>query len=168
MSKAYLEASDVAALEKASTNLRDRLLIKLLFHLGCRVTEALSLMVEDIDFSTAAIRILHLKSRLQLNCTACGAGLGRSHAYCPRCGINVKEAVAKQQEHRKVRTLPIDKETLEILRDYINRGGPVKRGDKALIFGISRHRAWQIVKECAEKAGLPKLINPETGKMHNN
>ena len=42
----------------------------------------------------------------------------------------------------------------------------MKRGDKVLIFGINRHRAWQIVKECAEKAGLPKLINPETGKTH--
>lgn len=27
--------------------------------------------------------------------------------------------------------------------------------------------AWQIVKECANKAGFPKLINPETGKTHN-
>ncbi len=167
MSKAYLEASDVVALAKAATNLRDRLLIKLLFHLGCRITEALSLMVEDVDFSTGTIRIQHLKSRLKLNCTACGAGLGKSHIYCPKCGISVKEAVTKQQEHRKVRTLPIDKETLEILSDYINRGGPVNRGDKALIFGISRHRAWQIVKECAEKAGLPQLVNPETGRVHN-
>ena len=38
---------------------------------------------------------------------------------------------------------------------------------KTVIFGINRHRAWQIVKECAEKAGLPKLVNPETGKIHN-
>ena len=54
-----------------------------------------------------------------------------------------------------------------MLQDYIKRGGPVKTGDKTLILGITRHRAWQIVKECAEKAGLPKLINPETGKVHN-
>jgi integrase/recombinase XerD len=78
----------------------------------------------------------------------------------------VEEAVAREQEHRKVRTLPIDEDTLEMLKDYVKRGGPVKRGDKVLIFGINRHRAWQIVKECAEKAGLPKLINPETGKTH--
>jgi len=78
----------------------------------------------------------------------------------------VEEAVAREQEHRKVRTLPIGEDTLEMLKDYVKRGGPVKRGDKVLIFGINRHRAWQIVKECAEKAGLPKLINPETGKTH--
>ncbi len=33
-----------------------------------------------------------------------------------------------------------------------------------MIFGINRHRAWQIVRRCAERAGLPDLINPETGK----
>lgn len=167
MSKVYLEASDVAILEKAATNLRDRLLIRLLFRLGCRVSEALPLTVEDIDFSAGTVKIQHLKSRLKLNCTACGARLGKNHTFCPKCGISVKEAITKQQEHRKVRMLPIDKETLETLKDYINRGGPVKRGDKTLIFGISRHRAWQIVKECAEKAGLPQLVNPETGRVHN-
>ena len=38
---------------------------------------------------------------------------------------------------------------------------------KNLLFGINRHRAWQIVRECSEKAGLPKLVNPETGRVHN-
>ena len=35
-----------------------------------------------------------------------------------------------------------------------------------LLFGINRHRAWQVVRECAERAGLPNLINPETGRIH--
>jgi integrase/recombinase XerD len=81
--------------------------------------------------------------------------------------LKIEGVVAKEREHQRVRTLPLDRDTLEMLRDYIKRGGPIKHGDKNLIFGISRHRAWQIVKECAEKAGLPKLINPETGKEHN-
>ena len=63
--------------------------------------------------------------------------------------------------------LPIDAETLQLLDEYIRKGGPVSRNGKLLIFGINRHRAWQIVKECAERAGLPKLVNPETGKIHN-
>jgi len=41
------------------------------------------------------------------------------------------------------------------------------RDGKRVIFGINRHRAWQVVKECAEKAGLPKLVNLETGRIHN-
>lgn len=66
-----------------------------------------------------------------------------------------------------MRTLPLERDTLAMLRKYIKQGGPVKTGGKALLFGISRHRAWQIIKECAERAGLPKLINSETGKVHN-
>lgn len=43
----------------------------------------------------------------------------------------------------------------------------MKRGGKTLLFGINRHRAWQIVKECADRACLPKLVNHETGRVHN-
>ena len=75
--------------------------------------------------------------------------------------------LVKEQEHRRQRVLPIDDETLSILREYIERGGPVLRDGRKFIFGINRHRAWQIVKECAERAGLPKLVNPETGRVHN-
>ena len=72
-----------------------------------------------------------------------------------------------RQEYRRQRVLPLDNETLAMLKEYIRRGGPVLKDGKRLIFGINRHRAWQIVRECAEKAGLPKLVNPETGRIHN-
>jgi len=75
--------------------------------------------------------------------------------------------LAKEKEHRRQRVLPLDSQTLDMLKEYIERGGPVIRNGKRLIFGINRHRAWQIVKECAERAGLPKLVNPETGRVHN-
>lgn len=66
-----------------------------------------------------------------------------------------------------MRTLPLDKDTLQMLQDYIKHGGLVKQRGKNLLFGINRHRVWQIIKECADRAGLPKLVNPETGKVHN-
>jgi len=165
--KTYLEAEEVELLEKAASNLRDRLLVRLLFRLGCRVSEALALTVGDIDFDQDTVTIQHLKVRLKLSCPKCQARLGKSHTFCPKCGVMVEEVITQQQEHRRVRTLPLDDDTLELLRDYIRRGGPVPREGKMLIFGINRHRAWQIVSECAERAGLPKLINPETGKVHN-
>jgi integrase/recombinase XerD len=165
--KAYLELNEIDKLEKAATNLRDRLLIRLLFHLGCRISEALGIIVQDIDLNKATVTIQHLKIRMKLSCPDCGTRLGKSHNFCPKCGVKVKEAVAKEQEHRRMRTLPLDGDTLEMLKDYIQRGGPVTCNGKELIFGINRHRAWQIIKECAEKAGLPKLINTETGKAHN-
>ena len=165
--KAYLEPEEIALMEEATINLRDKLLVRLLFRLGCRVSEALAIAVEDIDLATGTVTIQHLKSYLRLSCPKCQARLGRSHTFCPKCGVMVEEVVTQQQEHRRVRTLPIDNNTLVILRDYIRRGGPVPREGKMLIFGINRHRAWQIVSECAERSGLPKLINPETGKVHN-
>ena len=139
----------------------------MLVRLGCRVSEALSLEVKDIDFMQGTVKIEHLKMRINMACPNCGARLGKSHSFCPRCGTKVKEAVARELEHRRMRTLPLDTDTLEMLKDYIKRGGPVQRGEKRLLFGINRHRAWQIVKECGERAGLPGLVNPETGKSHN-
>lgn len=165
--KTYLETDEVESLEDAATNIRDRLLIRLLFHLGCRVSEALALKVEDVDFINGTVTILHLKSRINLYCPKCGVRLGRSHSFCPKCGSKVGEALKQQQEHRRQRVLPLDNETLASLKEYIERGGPVTKEGKRLIFGINRHRAWQIVKECSENAGLPELINPETGKVHN-
>jgi len=166
-SRAYLEPDEIARLEESATNLRDCLLIRLLFRLGCRVSEALGLEVKDIDFTQGMVTIEHLKSRIKLACPMCSARLGKSHTFCPKCGVKVEEAVAKEQEHRRMRTLPLDGDTLEMLKDYIKRGGPVTRNGKELLFGINRHRAWQIVGTCAERARLPKLVNTETGKVHN-
>jgi integrase/recombinase XerD len=164
--KAYLEAQEISLMEKAAMCFRDRLLIRLLFRLGCRVSEALALKIEDIDFAQGTVTIQHLKSRLKLSCLKCGARLGRSHTFCPKCGAKVEKALTQQQEYRRMRTLPIDDDTLGMLKDYILRGGPVSQKGRMLIFGINRHRAWQIVRQCAEGAGLPQLVNPETGKVH--
>jgi len=165
--KAYLEPSEVKLIEESATCLRDRLLIRLLFHLGCRISEALALSVEDVDFDRGSVTIEHLKSRIKLSCPKCRARLGKTHHFCPGCGEIVEKALSQEQQHRRVRTLPMDSETLEMLRDYIRRGGPISRKGNMLIFGINRHRAWQIIRDLAEKAGLGKLINPETGRVHN-
>ena len=53
-----------------------------------------------------------------------------------------------------------------MLKDYISRGGPVAKNGKHLIFGVNRHRAWQVMRDCADKAELTKLVNPETGRTH--
>ena len=159
--KAYLEQTELKQLEDGATCLRDRLLIRLLARLGCRISEALALRVEDIDFNAGTVTILHLKSRLRLSCPHCRARLGKSHRFCPRCGTEVNEPLARAQESKRQRTLPLDTDTLEMLRDFIQRDKT-----KGLIFGINRHRAWQIIRECAGRAGLPLLVNPETGKVH--
>ena len=165
--KTYLELIEITAMEKVAGNLRDRLLIRLLFYLGCRISEALALTVTDIDFAAGTVSIRHLKSRLELSCPNCGARLGVTHVFCPKCGVKVEGRVAKEQQYRRQRVLPVDKDTMKTIKQYVDRGGSVLRDGKREIFGINRHRAWQIVRDCAEKAGLPKLVNPETGTIHN-
>ncbi|MCK4792151.1 MAG: tyrosine-type recombinase/integrase [Desulfobacteraceae bacterium] len=164
--KAYIEPEDVNIIEQAASNLRDKLLIRTLFHLGCRITEALELTVDDIDFIQGNVTIVHLKRRVKISCSICGVQLGMKHSFCPMCGVKITR-IFKEQEHRRQRTLPIDNPTLEMIKEYVKRGGLVIKDNKKMIFGINRHRAWQIIKECAEKVGLPKLVNPETGKVHN-
>ncbi|QYY58805.2 tyrosine-type recombinase/integrase [Dehalococcoides mccartyi] len=165
MVKAYLEIQEIEQLEQAAEYLRDRLLIRLLFHLGCRVSEALGIKTSDIDFKQGLVTILHLKQRIKLSCPECNARLGKEHKYCPVCGQKVEKAVADEKEHRKFRTLPLDDDTLKMLKEYIGRGGANPKSK--LIFGLTRHRAWQIIRDCAEKARLPHLVNSETGKEHN-
>jgi len=165
--KAYLEPEEVALMEEAATNLRDRLLIRLLFRLGCRVSEALALTAEDVDFAQGTVTIQHLKARTRLSCPQCGTRLGKTHTFCPKCGVEVEEALSQEQQHRRVRSLPLDSDTLEMLQDYIRCGGSVYREGKRFIFGINRHRAWQVIRDCGNKADLGKLVNPETGRLHN-
>jgi len=160
--KTYLEPNEVELMEKVARCFRDRLLIMLLFRLGCRISEVLALKVEDIDFEHGMVVIEHLKTRLELCCPKCRARLGKSHKFCPTCGHSFEKAVAQEKEHRRLRTLPVDGYTLQMLADFIKQDKT-----QGLIFRVNRNRGWQIIKECAERAGLPKLVNPETGKLHN-
>jgi len=96
--KAYLEPVEVERLEKTAEYLRDKLLIRLLFHLGCRVSEALGIRAEDIDFKQGTVTIEHLKARIKLSCPQCGAGLGKMHKFCPVCGLKVEKAIEEVEE----------------------------------------------------------------------
>jgi len=167
VAKAYLEPMEIEKLEGAAEYLRDKLLIRLLFHLGCRISEALGITVGDIDFGHGTVTIQHLKARITLSCPECEARLSKSHRFCPGCGLEVEKAIAQEKEHQRLRTLPVDEATLALLKEYIKRDGPVSRKGKKLLFDVSRHRAWQIVKDCAHRARLPRLLNQETGKVHN-
>jgi integrase/recombinase XerD len=160
--KTYLDLEEIEKLEEETICLRDRLLIRLLFRLGCRISELLALKVQDIDFKNETVTIAHLKTRLNLSCPECGVKLARSHKFCPGCGISVEKPVAKALEKERKRVIPIDRESLNLLEDFI-----IKDRTKDLIFQVTPTRAFQVVKECAEKAGLPKLIHPESGKEHH-
>jgi len=119
--KTYLEPEDVRLMEKYADSMRDRLLIRLLSRLGCRISEALALSVEDVDFHERVVTIQHLKTRLKLACPHCKVRLATNHVFCPGCRLKVEATVTQSKEHRRIRTLPLDNNTLEMLRDYIDR-----------------------------------------------
>ena len=139
--KTYLEPSDVELIEQVVSCLRDRLLIRLLFRLGCRVSEALALKVSDIDFERSIITIIHLKKRIKLCCPNCRAKLATRHRFCPECGEEVSEATKRQQEKRRMRSLPVDKDTLEMMKDYTNHTLSNNGSGSVPLFSLNRHRA---------------------------
>jgi integrase/recombinase XerD len=162
--KVYLEYNDISLMEAVAKSPRDRLLIRLLSRLGCRISEVLAIKVRDIDFEEKTVTILHLKRRINVSCPSCRARLGNRHQYCPACGERVSETMKRQQEKRRIRVLPVDQQSMEMIRGYLSRNNH-HQDENGLLFHIGRHRAWQIVTECAGRAGIPRLINPESGRM---
>ena len=160
--KAYLDLLEIELMEQAAGCQRDRLLIRLLSRLGCRISEALALKVCDIDFEQGTVTVLHLKRSMKISCPMCGVRLGYRHQFCPGCRLKVTERIRSQRERRRIRVLPVDEATMAMLKSYINT---FLSGDiKSPLFHLNRHRAWQIVRDCARQTGLPSLVNPETGK----
>ena len=143
--KTYLELAEIELMEQTASCQRNRLLIRLLSRLGCRISEALALKVEDIDFERGTVTILHLKRSLKVLCPQCGGRLGNRHQFCPGCGGKVNERIRSQRERRRIRVLPVDEATLAMLKNHITA---LPSGDnKTLLFHINRHRAWQVVRD---------------------
>jgi len=161
MPKVYLELKDIERLEEAASCLRDRLLIRVLFWGACRVSEALAIKIpEDMDATNGTITIKHLKTRTRLLCPYCNSGISRAAKFCPGCGKEVPEPIRHQQEIHRQRTIPLDDETMSLLANFISQDHT-----KGLLFKICRSHARKIVKDCAERAGLGKLVNPDTGRI---
>ncbi len=159
----HIEPHDVELMEKAAKCMRDKLLIRLLFHLGGRISEILAIKLSDVDFERKTITILHLKTRFKFICNKCKASLARRHQFCPECGKEVREIKQRLQEYRRIRVLPINNHSLELIKNYLDNILSIRNID-ARLFKLNRHRAWQILRECAQRAGISPLINPETGK----
>jgi integrase/recombinase XerD len=173
--KTFLEPADVALLEANAVYrnprtgveepcLRDIILIRLLYRCGARVGEAVSIAVEDLNLQRREVRVIRQKERIRLYCPDCGNRLSRSANFCPGCGHQVTAAERRIQEERRQRLLPLDPDTVELLRQYIAEGGPVMKNGRLMLLGIGTTRAWQIVRDASRRAGLGELINPETGR----
>ena len=154
--KGYPELGEVERLIATATNPRDRAFIALLARTGIRISEAIQVQVNDVDFQRGTLGIVHLKERLKLKCPYCGEILGKRHLYCPGCGSKVGEALREKIEQRRQRTIPIDCATLGLIEEYLQwrRRFPY-RGP--LVFPFSRQRGWQLVEKIGRRAGIKGL-----------
>jgi len=158
--KAYLTPGEVESMAQAANCVRDELLIRVTFWLACRISETVSIGVGDVDAVQGTVTIKHLKARTRLLCPYCGTRISRTARFCPGCGKEVSEPLRKEQETHRVRTIPLEKKTMDMLIDFIHRDGT-----EGLIFKIGRTQAQLIVKDCARRAGVRELVNPETGEL---
>jgi integrase/recombinase XerD len=132
--KGYLEPEQVESLIEAAANLRDKLLVRLLWHTGIRVSELIAIRIQDIDFDNRAIVIKVQK---------------------------IRKKTKKLIEKRRV--VPIDQGTLDMARKYLGwrKQFPYK-GE--LLFPITRQRVNQIFWKLGKRAGIKDIGDPAVSK----
>ena len=155
-SKGYLEPEHIERLIAAATNPRDRAFIAVMAKTGMRITEEIQIKTSDIDYKAGTLTIIHLKERVKLKCPGCGELLGKRHLFCPGCGNKVDKAIREKVEQRRQRMIPVDRDTLRLLDEYLKwrRKFPY-RGP--LVFPFSRQRGWQLVRKIGLRAGIQGL-----------
>jgi len=144
----------------ASSNPRDKAFIAVLARDGIRISEAIQLKETEIDFKRETLTIVHLKERVKLKCPDCGEILGKRHLFCLGCGNKVDQAIREKIEHHQQRMIPVDRDTLRLLDEYLKwrrqfpYSGP-------LVFPFTRQRGWQLVEKLGRRIGV-KGLHPES------
>jgi integrase/recombinase XerD len=161
--KTYLEPNEIESLINAAPTLRDKLIIRLLYRLSCRVTELINIKVDEIDWARGLVLIQHLKTGIKKECPKCHAKIGRKSNFCPKCGENTSMVQASLGEEVRKRFISIDKETLIMAKEYVEK----RKANSDRLIPLTRQMITHIVQEVAKAAGLGGkiLLNPETGRM---
>lgn len=145
---------------RADKNPRNKAFISLLGKNFVRVTEAIQIKLSDIDYKKEALSITDRREYAKASCPDCGERLAKKYRFCPTCGNNVTLAIGEKFEQRRQRIIPIDRGTLGLVHDYLERLRLFPyQGD--LLFPFSRQRAWQIVRKLGRRIGL-KRLHPES------
>ena len=132
--KGYLEPEQVERLIAAATNPRNKLLVRIPWRTGIRVSELIGIKVSDIDFASRAILIKIQKQR---------------------------KRDGKTVERRRL--VPVDQGTLDMIEEYLKwrKQFPYK-GD--LLFPITRQRVDQIYWKLGRRAGIREVGDPAVSK----
>lgn len=146
---------------------RNRLLIEVLWNTGARVSEALELTPESINFHQGTVTIRSLKKKKKLPKKAKEIkneirGLELALKYDPNSKILTKKLenakvrlglFNKQDPPLVYRTVPISSKMAGKIAAYCMDQG-IKPNEK--LFPISRIRAYQVIQNAGEKAGIDK------------
>ncbi len=124
---------DAAGVGDTPVSLRDRALLELLYGIGARVTEAVSLDVDDIEFESATVRVL---------------GKGSKERVLP-LGRYAAEALTSYLTRARPGLATKGKGTPAL---FLNQ-----RGGR-----LSRQSAWNIIQAAAQRADLPGHLSPHT------
>ncbi|MFC6706762.1 site-specific tyrosine recombinase XerD [Flexivirga alba] len=124
---------DAASVGDTPASLRDRALLELLYGIGARVTEAVSLDVDDIEFESATVRVL---------------GKGSKERVLP-LGRYAAEALTSYLTRARPGLATKGKGTPAL---FLNQ-----RGGR-----LSRQSAWNIIQAAAQRADLPGHLSPHT------
>jgi integrase/recombinase XerD len=165
--QAYIDQEQTAKLEAATKCLRDQLMVRITRRLGCRISETLNIYYENINFTQHRITIVHQKARVRILCPKCNTRLNKGSTFCAGCGSKVESVIQKSISDPKMRTVPIDSDTLDMIRNYVKGVKLTEYAGKHRLFTLSRGRAWAIFVEAAYRAGLPQIYNADTGKTHH-
>lgn len=131
---AYLRPEQVEKLMAVARNIRDRLLVRIPWTTGIRVTELINLRIPHINFEERTIRIRKQKERKQ------------------------DGKITKRQ-----RIVPIDGATLDMIKQYLEwRKQFPYRGD--YLFPITKQRVNEIYWELGRRAGITQVGDPEINK----
>lgn len=138
---------------KVAPTLRDKLIIRLLSRLGCRVSELINIRIRDIDFANQQVIVQHLKQRIiKRKCSKCGAVVGRKSEFCPKCGSKLQEIETEPEIGR--RAIPLDGGTLKMVEEYLGK----RRTNSDNLIPLKRQTVYNIVRKAAEDAGLGGAI----------
>lgn len=134
--RGYFEEGQRKAIYEAAESHRDKVLIRLLWVTGRRITEILMVKVHEINFQDNQISFHIEKKSYKVN------------------GVRKKKDL--------VRLKPIDIKTCKMLKSYVEESG--LRPEQYLFESefkpghyISRQRAFEIVRNCALKAGITRV-----------
>lgn len=120
----FLTEKEVKSLFEAADNLRDRVILEMIYAAGLKSTELISLKIEDLD--------------LQISC--CVIQSNTENERIVPFGTNVRDLLMKYLHSEKVR---IEDEGQRALV-FVSKNGK----------GLSRQSIWKIVRRCGDRAGI--------------